>query len=419
MNYQTGYGYHYGNPPVVKGPEPHPPLRTESCEACGICKHTAELSLCNGCKVVWYCSSEHQQDHLTSHEPLCSRVQECQKLLEAEDSKLKDDLGVSVFDSPDVIIGHLCPPEVTDRDHPPEIRTRKWNRFPSLLSVERPIEDLVDALIQISTTEAHEAALHLCRSRYLLVPAWIDYTTRAMMVLLRLGREQECYDLLEWRRVNATPYWNRVIPPIDTTDSDPFEVTRNFPERSFNGKEELFLILQLLNIRRLVELHALQYTGDLLPNRLPPELISMIKGDGISPLVRRSKGLKTLESNDHSEGIEFLWRRIRDIHFYVREHGHITSGLAKGLIWTEFRYPNYWYPRRGSRHNPKVERYILALWAETSIAFEVLADLEYYATGHPTLIQQMDAWWQDQGYENFNNHYYDQRFGTLHEDEEG
>ncbi|KAI1760485.1 hypothetical protein GGR53DRAFT_526053 [Hypoxylon sp. FL1150] len=397
---------------LSKAPVLHPPLRTQACEACGACKHDAALFLCDGCKVVWYCSNEHQQNHHITHEPLCSQIQECEKVLKTKDRELKDDLGISVFDEPDAIIGHLTRPME---------RPGHWDS-PARKPVEKLTEDLIGVLMKVSTTEAHEVALRFSRSLYLIVPSATDRFVLTLMILLRLGRDQQCYDVLEWWRVNTVEDQGYIQGklPIDTTDSDPFDVALNFPFKDFRTDIELFFIMQLLNIRRLVELHALQYTGDLLSTkRLPLEIINMIEGDGIGPLIRRSQRFRSVENVDvQSKGIDLIWRCIDDLHCWAR---YCCQGAP--LVWAAFRYPGYWFPTRGSTKIP-IEggwrhEYIRSLWAETSIAFEVLAEMEYCVTGYPTLIQQMEDFWQYRSSEQFGNFWYGQRLWRGAEEKDG
>ena len=53
-----------------------------TCSTCGECQK--ELFRCSGCKVVLYCSREHQKQSWRSHKPECLRIQDWRKQLAKE-----------------------------------------------------------------------------------------------------------------------------------------------------------------------------------------------------------------------------------------------------------------------------------------------------------------------------------------------
>ncbi|KAI1780914.1 hypothetical protein F4818DRAFT_451187 [Hypoxylon cercidicola] len=300
-------------------------LRTQSCEVCGITKHSKNLVLCEGCQVVWYCSSEHQESHLITHERACEWIKDSRKILENRDASLQQWSGISVFSELDVIVAEIA----KDPD--------SWDglgvtgQFP-----------FVDALTQISTIEAYETALFHCQRMNLFEPRAYLYYILYLGVILRLGREQECYNFLKLWEVNykghredpflvrkdADPF--QMAASNDTKEADPFEMAASF----IDTPEDLDLYpdfgqlvcFQLLNIRRLMDLQTLQVASESLPKYLPRELVDMTKARVVGPSLSSRRDI--LECEDYSERIELMWESIKKCHRITR--------LYSESVWSEF-----------------------------------------------------------------------------------
>lgn len=148
---------------------------------CGVCGKTDNLLCCSHCKVMVYCSREHQVAHHAEHKSACSAVGKKRAVLDAEDEKLRSHPG-DMFTPVDPFInglGHFWG----------MVGTRDYMRARFAL---------VEALGKIKTCDSvqkqleHAMDMLLCRADNL----GVMYLVPALM--LRLDKDQECYDFLKW-----------------------------------------------------------------------------------------------------------------------------------------------------------------------------------------------------------------------------
>ncbi|KAI1745293.1 hypothetical protein F4680DRAFT_98436 [Xylaria scruposa] len=191
-----------------------------------------QLLLCSGCKVVHYCSTDHQKKHRPKHKAACTSIIKSREILEKEEATLRAHPG-------DILL-------------PSNVFENGVGRFWGLIdtrSYMRARFAAADALLQIDTIKAAEKALahfqdmlRLCRSDNLgirdIVPG----------LLLRLGREQECYDFLKWWAVIDDEYdWGDVnLPYLDIRGADAFEAVGAFASHLSLSQ---LVILALLKLR--------------------------------------------------------------------------------------------------------------------------------------------------------------------------
>ncbi|KAI0100074.1 hypothetical protein GGR51DRAFT_378629 [Nemania sp. FL0031] len=142
----------------------------------------AQLLPCSGCKVVHYCDASHQKKHRPKHKEACTSIIETRTKLEKEEAILRAYSGDIFVRSRVVKNGASSLWE--------SIETRDYMRARFAAA---------DALLQIDTIKAVEEALahfqvmlRLCRFDNQGIQDIIPG------LLLRLGREQECYDFLKW-----------------------------------------------------------------------------------------------------------------------------------------------------------------------------------------------------------------------------
>ena len=210
-------------------------------QKCPICASTSGLLHCGGCKVVSYCSPEHQSAHRSKHKAACNTVKTTRQALEREEAALRAHPGAwpmpaDVFNT---AVGNLWGIHGT-RDY---MKAR-------LLAA--------DALVKIDTVVAVEKALQhytdmlrLCRSDNLGVRDIIPG------LLLRLGREQECYNFLKWwATVDDKDHYNRrydwgdvALPYLDIRDADVFEPVDMFCSGSASLCHLAMLTLLKLRLR--------------------------------------------------------------------------------------------------------------------------------------------------------------------------
>ncbi|XDG09919.1 hypothetical protein ABKA04_009534 [Annulohypoxylon sp. FPYF3050] len=216
-------------------------LATES--GCPVCRPNqrpqTQLLLCSGCKVVLYCGAEHQKKHRSKHKAVCTSIIKSREKLEKEEATLRAHPG-------DILL-------------PSNVFENGVGRFWGLHDTRdymRARFAAADALLQANTIKAVEKALahfqdmlRLCRSDNLgirdIVPG----------LLLRLGREQECYDFLKWWAVVDDDYdWGDVsLPYLDICGADAFEEVGAFA--SCLSLSQL-AILALLKLRLYLDIES-------------------------------------------------------------------------------------------------------------------------------------------------------------------
>ncbi len=151
--------------------------------ACAVCLVKTGLKHCGGCRVVQYCGPAHQSAHRAAHRAVCTSISKSRKSLEDEEAALRDHPGDPFL-------------------MPADVFTNGVGRFWGLYGTRpymRARFAAADALLKVNTKTAVEQALEhftdmlrLCRSDNMGVRDIIPH------LLLRLGREQECYDFLKW-----------------------------------------------------------------------------------------------------------------------------------------------------------------------------------------------------------------------------
>ncbi|KAI0474229.1 hypothetical protein F4859DRAFT_83156 [Xylaria cf. heliscus] len=219
------------------------PFGLAAMSGCPICypkrRPQTQLLLCSDCKVVHYCSASHQKEHRPAHKAACTSIIKNREKLEKE--------------------------EATLRAHPGGAFENGVGRFWGLIETRdymRARFAAADALLQIDTIKAVEKALahfqdmlRLCRSDNLgirdIVPG----------LLLRLGREQECYDFLKWwavindrRHYNGRYDWEDIsLPYLDISGANAYEAVD-----AFAGHLSLsqLVILALLKLRLYLDIEA-------------------------------------------------------------------------------------------------------------------------------------------------------------------
>lgn len=156
-------------------------------EGCHLCRSTTNTSRCGGCKVVSYCSQEHQVIDRPAHNAACSKTKKERTRLEAQDITLRAHAG-----------NIDTPPNAFEAGG--EDMGRFWG-YKGTRPYMTARYTLVDALSKINTKHAVEATLE--HSLDMLRRNHNDNQSMRSIIpplYLRLGRDQECYDFLVWWR---------------------------------------------------------------------------------------------------------------------------------------------------------------------------------------------------------------------------
>lgn len=239
-----------------------------------------QLLLCSGCKVVHYCGAEHQKKHRRKHKAACISILNSHEKFKKEDAIL--------------------------RARPSNPFENGVGRFWTLAGTQDYMNArfaAANALLQVNTIKAVEKALahfqdmlRLDRSDNLAIRDFVPG------LLLRLGREQECYDFLKWWAViddehhyNGHYDWSDVsLPYLDIRGADAFEAVDAFASRlSFSQ----LVILALLKLRLSLDIECYdpQYMdSESSWHPWPPSITEIIRPIGeIVP-----EKVKTITSSD-------------------------------------------------------------------------------------------------------------------------
>ena len=210
-----------------------------------------------------YCSRDHQVADRSRHASQCKAIKTSRKAVEREEQKLRDHPGdfmmqANPFESS---VGHF------------------WGLLPTR-DYMRARYALVEALLEFKTLKAVESAtdhvfemLRLCHSdnlgvRYLVPP-----------LLLRLGRDQQCYDFMKWwATCDRDDYYDcgDTSPPyLSYVNSDAFE-SSGFLNNGGLPNLSHVASMTLLKIKLLLELRHLRYST-FLASKLPQELVNTVR----------------------------------------------------------------------------------------------------------------------------------------------
>ncbi|KAI1861941.1 hypothetical protein JX265_009444, partial [Neoarthrinium moseri] len=183
-------------------------LAPPHCAACGV---TSQLLRCGGCKVVSYCSATHQSAHRAEHKAICNAIKKSRETLAHEEAALRA--------------------RPANLYLPFDVFNAGAGRFWGIIDTRdymRARFAAADSLLQVDTVSAAEEALdhlmdmlRLCRSDNLGVRDIVP------TLLLRLDREQECYDFLKWWATVGSDMhydWGDVtLPYLNIRGADAFE----------------------------------------------------------------------------------------------------------------------------------------------------------------------------------------------------
>ncbi|KAJ1324685.1 ribonuclease HI [Microdochium nivale] len=175
------------------------------------CASTAGLMRCSGCKVVSYCSTAHQAVHRRPHKADCNKIKNLRTKLDAAEVALRA--------------------RAPDFDLPPDVFNSAVGRFwglPGTRDYMLARHNAMEALLRVDTCDAVESALdhalamlRLCRSDNLGVRQSVPF------LMLRLGREQDCYDFIKWwADTSANPRYDWAdmsAPYLDVHGANPLE----------------------------------------------------------------------------------------------------------------------------------------------------------------------------------------------------
>ncbi|CAG8898268.1 unnamed protein product [Penicillium egyptiacum] len=230
---------------------------------CGVCGQEEGLLICSGCKVLSYCGRDHQVADRPAHKSACSAIRRARVKMEEEEQILRNHPG--------------------DFMMPADPFTNSAGNFWSVLGTRdymRARFALVEAMTQVDNAQSVKAQLdhfmdmlRLCRSDNMgvrdLVPG----------LMLRLNKDQECYDFIKWWEVvsdNPRYDWgNTDLPYLDIKNADIFEPVERFCGQ-FPDLSHLSCLC-LLKIKLLLEVMRLGQSTASLGPVVPREILDLIQ----------------------------------------------------------------------------------------------------------------------------------------------
>lgn len=204
---------------------------------CFVCGRGSPSRICCGCGVVYYCSSKHRSDHRPVHESACSTVKELQEAFDREEAEYEDSIEFSL--------------DGTFRS-PPDKRAYLRARFV-----------LAKAILRINTPDAVTKALsHFAIMMRIDRGDPFGAADYIPPLLLRLDREQECYNFLKWWAIRNDAgnddrggYGHGPRFPLEYPPADAFEPLSRMRPRGLTTLSLSQLVsLTLLKLRLRIDL---------------------------------------------------------------------------------------------------------------------------------------------------------------------
>jgi hypothetical protein len=234
---------------------------------------------------------------------------------------------------------------------------------------------LVEALLKVKTPEAVDAALQhlmdmlrLCRSDNMglrnLVPA----------LLLRLGKDQECYDFIKWQAITQkTPdydWGDMSLPFLDVKDADVFEPVDVILGRYFALSQNVSVAL--LKIRLLLDVRAASQPSTAMGEQLRQETLDSNPGQLVSAIFAKNKDIMATKAQ--AALIEKLESQVKELYTAIKStNKHFWPALLQPGAHLTARPEAY---SEGSLEEMQIFlQYNYDSWVETPGAIDVVRDL--------------------------------------------
>lgn len=325
---------------------------------CGHCGSSKEpLLRCSRCKVMLYCSREHQTSHRKKHKLPCNTVQQKRDCLQSEEEALR------------------APPP-NDSITPADVFETQVGHFWDLVSTQdymKALYRVIEALGKIATLDATQAALDHALD-LLRLNRRDNMTIRNLIpaFFLRLGRDQDCYDFVKWwyqAKVQEIDYdWGDTSLPFlhirNANALESVEYMCRYPPYLSN-----VVAITLLKIKLLLDVKSLK-NSSALTDQLPIEIIENIQRY-IPESTIISSNRTTIYHSDHdsliatlSSQVDLLFTTINDANQYfwpalLNPEDHLD---ARPESWTF-----------NSQEEMQLNlQYSINAWLETPAALEII-----------------------------------------------
>ncbi|KAL8997097.1 MAG: hypothetical protein Q9169_003533 [Polycauliona sp. 2 TL-2023] len=297
--------------------------------------------------------------HRDAHKKVCNGIRKAHQTLDKEENQLRNTPGdfmtpANLFQ---VYVGHFWGIH--------ETRPYMRSRFA-----------LVEAYLKVDTYAAVEAArshladmLRLCRGDNMgvrdLVPA----------ILLRLGRDQDCYDFCKWYATSGSQSnynWGDMEQGfLDVKNADVFEpLIDGFLSKY--GDLSFTVALTLLKIRLLLDLQALQNSA-AIGSKVPREILDSVRSHLVTTVI--CNNTKMMDSVDQTPLIRRIEEQVQTLYTKVcKQNKYFWPALLKpnGNLGAR---PNAYSPG-GPEHMQIMLNYSYSSWKETPGAVEMITKFQ-------------------------------------------
>ncbi|KAJ5634394.1 hypothetical protein N7528_002236 [Penicillium herquei] len=202
---------------------------------CPLCAKADNLRRCSGCKILQYCSQDHQREDWPKHKAACNGVRRARKSLE---------------EAKQALINH---PDSKNDDPFVNHVGRFWK-----LTETRPymmgLSKLTQAFSEIDHADAVQAELDIYMEMLRLCPGDnMGVRGSVPSTMLRLNQDQQCYDFIKWWETNEQ--YDDNFPKIKNADIfEPIDFVRT--DRFGDLSRPLCLIL--LKIKLMIDMLKLR-----------------------------------------------------------------------------------------------------------------------------------------------------------------
>ena len=252
-------------------PGPRGPLQ----HRCGLCETTRpNLLRCAGCRIVRYCSREHQIQDRSEYKELCKEIGGLRAGLERED--------------------HIVRNATTDNGAP-------LNAFESLsgrFHISLPTREYIEARYAMAFQARRagtldgvtEALEHFQDIVWLCRVSSLTTSNHVPALLMRLGRDQECYDFIVWTAKSRDISYdsgNTDLPFLDIKDADVLGLDTLKTVISCFDNIDFLAIVLLIKVKLLIDIRNLKVARKVL-HGLPVDLCLEVERHAVqSPISLR------------------------------------------------------------------------------------------------------------------------------------
>lgn len=250
-----------------------------------------------------YCSREHQVSHRPQHKAACNEIKKAKAAVVIAESELRATPG-DEFGPPGAVmfeehVGHFWGYLATR----PYMQAR-YAVVQALLKVNNryAVEESLDHLMGL---------LNLCHGDNMGVRAHVP------ALMLRLGKDQECYDFLKWYATvgqESTYRWGDEPERfLHLKNEDVFEDPKIF-YRKWADLGHITAVT-LIKMRLLLDVKALQ-SSSAIGTKVPQEILDNIRSQSVSSIIAGNKEI--MASKNQSILIEKLQKQVKTIYDIVK-----------------------------------------------------------------------------------------------------